>query len=158
MIDFESNMKLVYYVYNKRFKKYNWLKDDLLQNGFIGLWKACKNFNENAETSFSSFAYSCIKNEMNIILRKENEYNLIDEEFCFELTEDKSQNFDERLDFLIDIRNEANKHKNKKIFNLWANGYTQKEIGNIVGKSQSRVCRNIKDINKKLNEAFYEKN
>lgn len=154
MIDFESNTKLVYYVYNRKFKKHRHLKDDLIQNGLIGLWKACKNFDETKNTSFGCYACKCIANEMIMLFRSEKKDLIEDEDFDFSSVEDNAGD----INLMIDIKREIDGLNNKKIFELWLKGYTQKEIGNIVGKSQSRVCRNIKTMQGKIREALNEKN
>lgn len=45
-------------------KFYNYEREDLIQVGVIGLLKAYKNFKDNGETQFSTYAYSYIFGEM----------------------------------------------------------------------------------------------
>lgn len=89
---FENNQKLVYFVFNQYYKRLKMYKDDLLQCGMVGLWKACLNFDENLNYKFSNFAIKCIKNEMRVFLRSEIKHveNLSLEEIencvpCYEL-------------------------------------------------------------------------
>ncbi len=72
MVDFNSNIKLVRYVYNKKFEKYHWLKDDLLQDGAIGLLKAIETCKD--EKTFIKYAITIIKREMYCTIRKERKY------------------------------------------------------------------------------------
>lgn len=88
MVDFDKNTPLVYYVFNKYYKRLNksQYKEDLIQCGMLGLWKACKSFNEKYNCRFSTYAGICIKNEMGMFLRKENKFlgNTIDAVFLDE--------------------------------------------------------------------------
>lgn len=70
-VDFESNIRLVYKVYNDHFQDCRWIEDDLIQEGMIGLWKACQAFDESRGVPFGSFAYICIRNSMGMLLRRE---------------------------------------------------------------------------------------
>ena len=45
--------------------------DDLVQEGMIGLYKACKNFNEKS-ASFKTFAYLCIKRQIQSAVKQAN--------------------------------------------------------------------------------------
>ncbi len=155
MIDFESNMKLVYYVYNLKFKKFNWLKDDLIQVGNIGLLNACKTFNEDTGNKFSTYAIVCITNEMRMLLKKENkknkhEVNFEHSEFINFCEREESDNT-ELIDLFIDIEHCSS---DSEMFKLWAKGYNQIEIAKILGRSQSRVCRKLKKIKKEIMEVI----
>lgn len=68
MIDFEENMRLVPFVFNKFFRKYKHIKEDLLQEGYIALFKCCKKFSQNQGFAFSSYAVKGIKNNMLLFL------------------------------------------------------------------------------------------
>ncbi len=71
MVDFESNTRLVFKVYNDHFSQYERFQDDLVQEGMIGLWKACQSFDEKRGTPFSTYACVCIRNAMGMFIRKE---------------------------------------------------------------------------------------
>ena len=75
-----ENQNLIYGV----LKKYNSVHDeDLFQVGTVGLIKAVEAFDESRKVSFSSFAYTCINNEILIYFRKQknksinHSYNLV---------------------------------------------------------------------------------
>ncbi len=64
-----DHQKLIYCV----LKKYNNIhNEDLFQIGMIGLVKAAKLFDETRKIAFSSFAYTCISNEILIYFRKQH--------------------------------------------------------------------------------------
>ena len=52
--------------------------EDLVQEGMIGLFKAIKNFKQNKNTSFKTFATTCIKNQIQSAIRvASSEKNMI---------------------------------------------------------------------------------
>lgn len=73
MIDFNSNIPLVKYVYSNKFEKYFWLKEDLIQDGMLGLLKAIKTCNN--EKTFPQYAITIIKREMYNTLRREKRHS-----------------------------------------------------------------------------------
>ena len=48
--------------------------EDLVSEGTIGLIKAARTYDENREIKFSTYSAKCIRNEMLMYLRKENNY------------------------------------------------------------------------------------
>lgn len=47
-------------------------QDDLVQEGMIGLYKACQSYSPNSSASFKSFAYLCIKRQMQSAIKAAN--------------------------------------------------------------------------------------
>ena len=47
-------------------------QEDLIQEGMIGLYKACQTYSENVGASFKSFAYLCIKRQMQSAIKSAN--------------------------------------------------------------------------------------
>ena len=72
MADFEKNTRLVYDVFNKKFQYARYLEDDLIQEGMMALYKACKDYKPEMNVEFSTYAYRCITNAMGCLMRKEN--------------------------------------------------------------------------------------
>lgn len=148
---FEDNMALVTDIYNKRFTHLSWLKDDLIQCGYMGLFKACQTFKESKGYKFSTYAGKCIINSMLMFLRKENKHinNDINFDISFEEGEDVSI-FDiinkTEYDFgnSLDFQNFIEYSKNKKILQLYIQGYTLKEISLQLNLSRTCISRKIK--------------
>lgn len=67
---FMENQKIVYFTFNKYFSRFLRYKDDLLQEGFIGLLKCIDKFNSE-RGEFSTFATTAVKNHMAMWLKKE---------------------------------------------------------------------------------------
>lgn len=70
MVDFDSNVNLVYAVFNKSFYMYRDYEEDLIQEGLMGLWKACRTFDASLGFEFSTYAVKVIRNEMGMFIRK----------------------------------------------------------------------------------------
>lgn len=47
-------------------------QEDLIQEGMIGLYKACQSFDEKSGNSFKSFAYLCIKRQIQSAIKSAN--------------------------------------------------------------------------------------
>lgn len=72
MINYNDYIKLVYFIYDKYFTQYDYIKEDLCQEGFLALWKASKQFNKINNANFSTHAVELIKNSMYEYVKKEN--------------------------------------------------------------------------------------
>ena len=65
-----DNIKFVYYLFGKlKYKNKYFYKDDLISEGFIGLVKAAKAFNDSKGFKFLTFAARCINNSFYIYFR-----------------------------------------------------------------------------------------
>lgn len=51
--------------------------DDLIQEGFIGLYKAQKNFNPDKKVLFKTYAYYWIKKQILSYLKKQNKFEIL---------------------------------------------------------------------------------
>ena len=112
-----NNEKLVFYVYNKLtpndFVINN--RDDLIQEGYIGLLKAEKSYDPNKGVKFSTYATMCIRNAMLLYMRqiKKDRKNIslnsiLDEDSQLELVDVLSEdsNFDDKMmvDFIFNSK------------------------------------------------------
>lgn len=75
---FKENENMIHSIINKkynRFLSYNtriFDYDDLFQAGSIGLLNACRKFNSDADSKFSTFASVCIDNEIKHLITHNN--------------------------------------------------------------------------------------
>lgn len=65
---FEKNTLMAYKIANKYRTNYNRYYEDIKQEALLGLWRACQTYNES--TKFSTYAYVCIKNTVNMYIRR----------------------------------------------------------------------------------------
>lgn len=158
----ENNVKLVYYCFNRLHKdsfveKY---KDDLIQEGMLGLMKAANTF-DSEKGRFSTYAAMCIRNEMFMFMRRmrksyDKEISLytpvgIDpdggEIYLIDTIASKSENAEDELDFKTAVQfiNEQSE-RNQAIMKMRLDGFTMTEIGKVLGISQSYVSRLLQGL------------
>lgn len=169
----EHNIRLVIYIVRTNFNNFNQNKKDLVSVGIIGLIKAVSTYNINKKISFSSYATVCIKNEIKMFLRsysKHHDSTISFNEIIFHDTDDKEVTIldtlstdinieedyiDKELQLLIKQLVENLNEIDKEIIMLYFGfyndrQYSQKEIAEKFGLSQSYTSRKIKQILKTL--------
>ena len=165
------NIKLVFYRYYKRFSNTNMNMEDIVAYGMIGLIKAVDTFRLDKKCTFTTYASKCIDNEILMYIRRESyRYVSLDELIgdddltLNDLIIDPSINIEgdymdkEEIKDINGVINLLNS-KDKCLFNLYfRDGYSQREISNILGLSQSYISRRIKMLVDKLEELLYQKN
>lgn len=167
---FEDNINLVHFIINKHFKcflrKYPYLKEDLFQEGSIGLYKATCYFDENKGT-FSTIAWPYILGHlMRFTTRyvKKHYRNDIDsfEKCIYRNAYGEEIRIEDRLagNESIDIESvhviksciKRSEIKDiQKIVCLRQKGYTQKEIGRMLGTNQITICRRLGKLKSEIN-------
>lgn len=169
----QGTIAMVYHIVGK-FQSSGAENDDLVGSGMIGLTKALNSFDKDRDIKFSTYAFTCIRNEILHFLRKENVYNYNvvlsgsgistdDEGNVLTIEDIKGTNKDfvesgiELSDDLIllyekiELLNEKEKFVLIHRFGLkGAKILTQSEVGQILGMSQPYICRMEKGIRKKL--------
>ena len=165
------NIKLVFYRYYKRFSNTNMNMEDIVAYGMIGLIKAVDTFRLDKKCTFTTYASKCIDNEILMYIRRESyRYVSLDDT----IGEDDLTLNDLIIDPLINIEGDYMdkeeikdingvinllNSKDKCLLNLYfRDGYSQIEISNILGVSQSYISRRIKLLVDKLEELLYQKN
>ena len=162
----EDNLKLVYYVIeeftNKQYTKDNIFldEDDLYQIGCLGLTKAAKAFDLNKGASFSSFAVTCIRNEIYLALKTQTHHEDTSDfqfdkgkalEDCIDLEDqDQSAEYNFLLESLIDDLSNCVSSKArsdaKNILGLLSMGYKESETAKLLGITPGRVYRILNKI------------
>ncbi len=164
----EHNLRLVVYI-SKRFENTGINIEDLISIGTIGLIKAVNTFNSGKKIKLATYASRCIENEILMYLRKissqrtevsfdeplntdwdGNELLLSDilgtdeDEVSRPLEDDADR---QMLMAAIDCLNEREKAIILMRFGLSGSGeYTQKEVADMMGISQSYISRLEKKI------------
>lgn len=77
-----------YHVWNS---KYDY--EDIISDCLFGLVKAAKNFNADSEACFSTFAYTCMKNEIMMSLRQKKKH--LDHSYTLSLYDKDGNNIDD---------------------------------------------------------------
>lgn len=132
--------------------------DDLVQEGYIGLYSAIKNYQPGGKTLFYTFAHVCIERQMATYCRKMSRYKqeVLNYSYSIDVIPDDARDpFSEiipsdecePLDSLI-IADGVSKLVDFKnslpsemacVFELRINGFTYKEIAILLGISKSKV-------------------
>ena len=131
--------------------------EDIKQVALLGLWKGILTFDN--KRNFSTYACTCIINEINYYLRKKRKNNKnisietkIGEKIKLsDILRDKKDEF-YLSEMKIEIRNNMkNLTKKEQIVLIGIlNGKTQKEIGKELGLTQASISRIFKRIKEKL--------
>lgn len=145
-------------------------RNDLVQEGFIGLMKAIKNYDENKEVSFNTFATLCIKRQMITAIRCQNlekhkvihtaiqntshmteEFEICKNICSFEYTSPEEILLGKELAELLQVYLDENLTKlEKKIFYYFCQQYNYAEISNILEEPQKRVDNTIQRVKRKV--------
>lgn len=164
------NMRLAFHVAHK-FAECGLDDDDIFSVATIGLIKAVDYYDLSKETAFATFAITCIRNQILMEIRKRNNQkylllinddqdedeeedlisNAADDELLpeelLEIKEDKEEA--QALISQVTTHLDEMKEFKRKIFSLYyglnenKKCYSQADIANMVGISQSAVSRNI---------------
>lgn len=165
---FESNKGLVGHIMKKYYIRSDQYKD-VYQEGLIGLWKACITFDDSKGTKFATYAGRCIQNQIGMFFRKEKktaldtsiQYVLNNDngdEFTVEdtIADERSSNFTqdfldrESIAELISIILNCSEPRKRLFVLLTMAGMKQRQIGNLLGISQSYVSRLEKQYRRSL--------
>jgi len=136
-------------------------KDDLLQEGMFGLYKAIRDYKPGT-TSFMTFAHLCILRQiLNAVKRYSANKNKpldlfvpLDEELIVDLA-----SFDDPLEQTISHETQVQLHKKietklsqleKKVVLLFIKGYSYEEISQLLGKSTKAIDGALQRARKKL--------
>ena len=161
-----NNLNLVYNVWHKYIYKdkiaLQW-KDDIIQEGFLGLCKAAKGYDNKKDYKFSTFATLCIRNSMVSFLRilcndysltaLEAEINRGSEQFPITLAdciEERTTSMEdnlivkEKIDLIFDCLSFQSEDI-QRVMKLYMQGYVTQEIYELTNKEITlNYIRNIK--------------
>ncbi len=156
-------------------------EEDLVQEGMIGLYKAVEKYNEESKTTFSTFAYLCIKrqvqNTIRSSLRKEraklSDYLPITNQGMITIDEsgkngiyllsdelDPEQSFIEReqkKELSLIIKKELSDFEFNVLF-LYLKGFSHSDIAVRLKKDAKSVSNAIARIKQKLQNVLGEEN
>lgn len=158
-----DNHNLIYFFLNKwgKILEYSDMTDyyDICA---IGLCKAAITYDSSKDVKFATYAGVCIENEIKMELRNRKKYSapVYSLDMTFNNTSDGTREisykenittglsaYDEILPYQLDKILNAREYK---LVALILQGYTQVEIGNIIGISQAQVSRMFSKIKQKL--------
>lgn len=150
---FDDNIGLVYYVISKKYPSRT-RDEDFRQIGFMALWRAVLTYNESI-SKFATYAIKCITNEYGKECRAEsmmkrrinNEAASYDTMFPDNYIGKSCPD----VVFDIDLRKLLTEFQFKACM-LRFHGYTQNEIADILGCTQTHISRTLAESMKKIKE------
>lgn len=171
--DIESIEKIIQYYYPKiyNYNKYLFLeennKDDLIQEGIIGLLKAIKYYDSLKQVSFNSFANICIQRNIisavkkynsakHSILNKAIKNNLYKSQIFLFSTKKTPESYLLEIEFNNYIRlifNTKLSALEKEIFLYLLVGYNYVEISKLLNKNIKQIDNGIQRIRKKIKQS-----
>lgn len=153
--------------------------EDLVQEGMIGLFKAIQKFEEAKYSAFSTFAYQCVKNQIQDAVKSANrkKHSALNNSISLNYTiKQENDETDEILDFLSCdefnpetkiLKKESSKSFYKKLQSLFSKkellilsnflqGKTYEEIANTTNVTKKKVDNTLTKIRKILTKSFLE--
>ena len=145
-------------------------REDLLQEGMLGLFKAIRDYNPEKKAAFNTFATLCINNQMftaiesserkkHSILNNSLSLNGIEEaegEMGVPLSDSPEKMFLEKeavQDLTIRIKNVLSPTENR-VFDLYLEGKSYREIGQVLGKGEKAVDNALQRIRSKVKDVL----
>lgn len=153
-----DNHNLIYHIINKC----GLSTEEYYDVCAIGLCKAASTYDSSKDVKFATYAGVCIENQIKLELRNKKKYyaSVYSLDRTFNNTSDGTGEisymenittglsaYDEILPYQLDKVLNAREYK---LVALVLQGYTQVEIGNIIGISQTMVSRMFSKIKQKL--------
>ena len=157
-----DDIKLIYFTINKL--RLGYMQDEIIDVAYIGYTRALNTYNEE-KGSFSTYAYTCIKNEIgHYLAMKNNDVRKANNDvLSLNYVADDNDNDNELIDLIKDdydlesnttnkilveeickVAKEVLTDKQYKVFNLcYVIGYKDYETAKILGVSRERI-RQIK--------------
>jgi RNA polymerase sporulation-specific sigma factor len=140
--------------------------EDLVQEGMCGLYSAMVTYDVNQNSTFATYAQSCIKNRILDAVKSNNNYKNyalngclpiidIDEKLCDygENPEDKLINNETEKEFLSVLRNNLSPFE-YKVMTMYIDGNTMAEISLSLERSFKSIDNAITRARKKLQKIF----
>ena len=135
-------------------------RDDLVQEGMIGLYKAITTFDLTKSDSFSSYAVTLIEREMISAIRRANSHSqqFLSDSVFLDSDETLSDNASPESDLIseentFEITKEIEEHLSpfeRKVMGLYLKGYHYSDIAKVMDKSPKSIDNALSRIKKKL--------
>jgi len=132
--------------------------NDIMQEGYIGLEEAIKNFNEDDNTTFYTFAVLCINRQIINYLRKctRGKNKILNDAISIDETVEKNfkDDFDIEMNFISkDIMNDITDKLTEFEYNVLKfrlDGYSYEEIAKLLNKNIKAIYNTFQRIKDKV--------
>ena len=150
-MNFNDNIGLVYLVVNKKYNKAR-DKEDLIQEGMLGLHNAVDNFDVNYGVNFSTFAIKCIENQIKTYLRKESKNKIISFSALDPLQLETLAGDMNLSKLEVDIMLKALNGGQKRIVKELLKGKTVNMVAKMLHTSRQNIYKKLNEIKGVFNE------
>ena len=163
---FNNNVNIAYRIANRYINNYHDEIDDIRQIALMELWKCINNWDH--VHALSTYAYLCIPNKINMYLRHVRKHkrnisiNTIihsdgdgNDQTILDIIEDPDDCIFRLLDDINAegvLENISLNQKEQDVINLRMEGFSQQQVGEIIGLSQAQISRIQIKIKKKISE------
>ena len=171
------NVRLVLDRVNKRFSNTEYELEDLVSIGILGLMKAVDNFKKSKNNSFSTYAVTCIDNEISTFIRNNkkalptdslNKVIMMNNKGDSVIIEDVLPNLNinisldyerKELNNFLRLQIEKLPNRNREVVKLYFGiGYTQRQLAKFFNVSRTTINNIIKDSLNKIKNALEKYN
>ncbi len=155
--------------------------EDLIQEGMIGLYKAIGSYSNQKNASFKTFAILCIKHQIQTAIKKANSNKnkflssavslqdflsssneeseqMLPMSLIFDITPDQQAIDKEEFISLKENISKILSDMEKRVLNLYLEGYNYKEISAKLGISSKSIDNSLSRIKTKLKNKLNQKN
>lgn len=131
-------------------------RDDLMQEGFLGLISAVRSFNPDKNASFPTYANRCIANKIISALPKQSEEVLDDENECEPDNNTPESIFFSKLlsEEIARVMSDELSDMEREVFRLFLKGETYEEMAKSLGLNVKTVDNALQRVRKKLKSAW----
>lgn len=147
---FMQNKNLVHHILKTKYNQYQF-DEDMIQEGMIGLWKACQTFDEDKGYKFATYAAICIINEIRMAYRKVKKHSIHtisledfvpdQEDLTFADTIEDPLGSVEDSGVFFSAFYKTLSNKEKKVIELKLYGHRQEDAAHMMGITQSGFSR-----------------
>lgn len=154
---FFNNVRLVPYCYGKYYSAHKRLRDDFIQSGYLGLWRACLQF-DPSKGKFSTFAMKCINWQMQSVLKDERKHSneigyIYQENNILELVDNGEFGL---ITAKIELDDIINSVKYKDDYRAYLEGETLETIANRNNVTRQCISNRCCRITKKLRQEYLD--
>ena len=156
-----ENERLIYYTVKKYFPAAT-IDEDLLQEGRLGLWRACLAYDPESEGCFSSLAVACIRNAVSNYLRHMSRFFRRDPSGLVHLDDTPPGGKNDYYDLVqgapdvdwadLDGIRKCLTERQWNYLSMLLQGYSLVEIGKHFGVTKQNVDNALKAVRKKISQ------
>lgn len=147
-------------------------RDDVIQEGMIGIFKAIKSFDEERDASFRTHVETCIKGQIFNAIKRANRLKHQPLNDSISIDEDEENKLDqiivqggqadpeerlilkELLELLMDGKKERFSKMESQVLDLMIEGHDIKEIAKMLDKPYKSIDNTMQRIKKKVSEHY----